>query len=194
MAQDNDGWPAQSPWAEHSPTRIRRSGVRRGLAESATEITAATRARTTGRPAHLKSRTAARCGKGRCSDRRQTAGLGRAPIVLPSRLVTTAPKLLNIQLPDADGFLVADRLAQRPNPPDVVLISSREASDYGSRLRTTTAVGFIHKPVAGSPGEPASGSAPGLDADAIGSSEAWLWVVLGWQLERVVIYLAEDRL
>lgn len=54
--------------------------------------------------------------------------------------------LLDIQLPDRDGFDVASELAGQTHPPQVVLISSREAIDYGSRLQTTTATGFIHKP------------------------------------------------
>jgi DNA-binding NarL/FixJ family response regulator len=39
--------------------------------------------------------------------------------------------LLDIQLPDADGFVVAERLASVPDPPRVVLVSSREAAAYG---------------------------------------------------------------
>jgi len=54
--------------------------------------------------------------------------------------------LLDIQLPDGDGFSVAAEIAQTENAPQVVLISSREAADYGSRIRETVAAGFIHKP------------------------------------------------
>lgn len=53
--------------------------------------------------------------------------------------------LLDIQLPDGDGFAVAETLSGEADPPAVVLISSREALDFGSRLRTTSALGFIQK-------------------------------------------------
>lgn len=53
--------------------------------------------------------------------------------------------LLDVQLPDLDGFEVAHRLAAGSNPPAVVLISTREASDYGQRVRISGAIGFITK-------------------------------------------------
>jgi DNA-binding NarL/FixJ family response regulator len=53
--------------------------------------------------------------------------------------------LLDIQLADVDGFEVAEQLATTADPPLVVLISSREAAAYGSRLQLASAVGFIAK-------------------------------------------------
>ncbi|GAC1542188.1 MAG: hypothetical protein NVS3B12_30100 [Acidimicrobiales bacterium] len=53
--------------------------------------------------------------------------------------------LLDIQLPDQDGFTVTEQLVAQPDAPVVVLISSRDAADFGSRLRAADARGFIHK-------------------------------------------------
>ena len=53
--------------------------------------------------------------------------------------------LLDIQLPELDGLAVAEQIAAMPEPPAVVLVSSREAVAYGSRLKETSARGFIAK-------------------------------------------------
>lgn len=53
--------------------------------------------------------------------------------------------LLDISLPDGDGFDVCERLHEDPNPPAVVLTSTRGAAEYTDRLNTTRARGFIPK-------------------------------------------------
>lgn len=54
--------------------------------------------------------------------------------------------LLDVHLPDMDGFEVARRLARRDrNGPDVVLISSREAVEFGHRITESGVLGFISK-------------------------------------------------
>ncbi len=53
--------------------------------------------------------------------------------------------LLDVVLPDTDGFAVAEQLAENGDGPVVVLTSSREAADFGGRLERSPARGFIHK-------------------------------------------------
>jgi DNA-binding NarL/FixJ family response regulator len=53
--------------------------------------------------------------------------------------------LLDIQLPDIDGCQVAIRLLAADSPPAVVLVSSRDAADYGPRLTSCGARGFVAK-------------------------------------------------
>ena len=65
-----------------------------------------------------------------------------------ARIVRPGLVLLDIQLPDFDGFEVARRLAAAPAgglAPVVVLTSTREASDYGARITLSPAAGFLPK-------------------------------------------------
>jgi two-component system nitrate/nitrite response regulator NarL len=53
--------------------------------------------------------------------------------------------LLDVQLPDMDGFAVAEVLAAQDEAPAVVLVSSRSRADYGSLVDDSRAAGFIAK-------------------------------------------------
>ena len=51
--------------------------------------------------------------------------------------------LLDVALPDTNGFDVAERLAGGPSK--VILTSSREQRDLGRRVRSSGALGFVPK-------------------------------------------------
>jgi DNA-binding NarL/FixJ family response regulator len=53
--------------------------------------------------------------------------------------------LLDVMLPDVSGLEVAGRLARLAHPPTVVLVSTREADDYGDAIGHSAAAGFISK-------------------------------------------------
>jgi DNA-binding NarL/FixJ family response regulator len=53
--------------------------------------------------------------------------------------------LLDVQLPDIDGFEVAAQLTQNGNSPAIVMTSSRDACDFGSLVANSGARGFIPK-------------------------------------------------
>ena len=72
------------------------------------------------------------------------AGTGEEALDAVARLAPDIV-LLDVQLPGLDGIDVARRLVAAPSPPTVVLTSSRDAEDYGARLRAVPAAAFIAK-------------------------------------------------
>jgi DNA-binding NarL/FixJ family response regulator len=53
--------------------------------------------------------------------------------------------LLDVQLPDLDGFEVSERLTATEDAPVVVLVSSRDGSDFGPLVVKSGARGFVAK-------------------------------------------------
>jgi DNA-binding NarL/FixJ family response regulator len=53
--------------------------------------------------------------------------------------------LVDVQLPDCDGFEVAERLSALIPAPQVILISSLDGSDFGALVTASSALGFIPK-------------------------------------------------
>ena len=73
------------------------------------------------------------------------AGDGRAALTAVEELEPEIV-LLDIQLPDMTGFDVCDVLASRNGAtPAVILVSSRDVSDYGELITASCARGFVPK-------------------------------------------------
>ena len=66
-------------------------------------------------------------------------GLAKASVLDPDLV------LLDVQLPDIDGFEVANRLRANDERPMIVLVSSRDAGDYGDLIPACGASGFVPK-------------------------------------------------
>jgi DNA-binding NarL/FixJ family response regulator len=69
---------------------------------------------------------------------------GAAALVLAAELEPELV-LLDVQLPDFDGFEVSSRLHARDPDLKIVLVSSRDRSAYGPLIETSGAIGFITK-------------------------------------------------
>jgi DNA-binding NarL/FixJ family response regulator len=53
--------------------------------------------------------------------------------------------LLDVQLPDTDGFTLAERARATVGDTSIIIISTREAADYASSVTCCGALGFISK-------------------------------------------------
>lgn len=72
------------------------------------------------------------------------AGSGRSAIAAAHELWPDVV-LLDVGLPDVDGFTVARQLSERDAGPLVVLTSSRDEATYGPRIAASPAAGFVQK-------------------------------------------------
>jgi DNA-binding NarL/FixJ family response regulator len=72
------------------------------------------------------------------------AGDGHAGLAA-ARWLRPAVVLLDVQLPDLDGFDVAAQLSAADHPPAVVMTSSRDGSDFDGLVASSGARGFLPK-------------------------------------------------
>ncbi|CAM3419843.1 response regulator transcription factor [Kibdelosporangium persicum] len=72
------------------------------------------------------------------------AGNGREALAMTEQLCPQVV-VLDVLLPDMDGFVVAHELAGLPSPPRVVLISSLTRAELGTRVDTAPVAGFLAK-------------------------------------------------
>jgi len=78
------------------------------------------------------------------------AATGAAAIDLVARLAPDVV-LLDVVLPDMDGFAVADRLAAAGSASAVVLTSGHDRRDFSARLRSAPVRGFLPKEMISGP-------------------------------------------
>jgi DNA-binding NarL/FixJ family response regulator len=69
---------------------------------------------------------------------------GRSAISAADRLRPDVA-IVDIQLPDLDGFAVAHAIRSSGTARRIILISGRDREDYGDRIDTAEADGFIAK-------------------------------------------------
>jgi DNA-binding NarL/FixJ family response regulator len=72
------------------------------------------------------------------------AGDGRSGIAAAHSLRPQVV-LLDVQLPDVDGFDVALQLTSDPQAPAVVMTSSRDGNEFGTLVLSSGARGFLAK-------------------------------------------------
>jgi DNA-binding NarL/FixJ family response regulator len=68
-----------------------------------------------------------------------------ASALAASRRLQPDVVLLDVGLPDQSGLDLAPLLAAQPEPPAVVLVSTRDRSDFGRLIERSGARGFIGK-------------------------------------------------
>ena len=73
-----------------------------------------------------------------------TASDGESGVAAALRLAPDVV-LLDVELPDIDGFEVAARLREAGSPTAIVLASSRDGTDFGSLVTESGARGFLTK-------------------------------------------------
>jgi len=78
------------------------------------------------------------------------AATGAAAIDLVARLAPDVV-LLDVVLPDMDGFAVADRLAAAGSASAVVLTSGHDRRDFSARLQSAPVRGFLPKEMISGP-------------------------------------------
>ena len=78
------------------------------------------------------------------------AATGAAAIDLVARLAPDVV-LLDVVLPDMDGFAVADRLAAAGNTSAVVLTSGHDRGDFAGRIQAAPVRGFLPKEMISGP-------------------------------------------
>jgi CheY-like chemotaxis protein len=71
--------------------------------------------------------------------------LERSGFVVEAKLHGPDLALVDVQLPDRDGFEVAEQLSELTPAPRVILISSLDGSDFGALVAGSSALGFIPK-------------------------------------------------
>ncbi len=72
------------------------------------------------------------------------AATGEEAVALTAQLAPEA-LLLDVQLPDVDGFEVAERVRDAAPQPEIVFVSNRDPADYGTKADASGARGFIAK-------------------------------------------------